>query len=35
MQAALAAKPDALITSIVDNKAFDEVIKEARDTGIS
>ena len=28
MQAALAAKPDALITSIVDNNAFDDVIKE-------
>ena len=34
MRAALAAKPDALITSIVDNKAFDDIIKEARDAGI-
>src|SRR5262249_33956642 len=34
MQTALAAKPDALITSIVDNKAFDELIKGARDKGI-
>ncbi|MGV8984762.1 MAG: sugar ABC transporter substrate-binding protein [Cypionkella sp.] len=34
MQAALARKPDALITSIVDNNAFDDVIKRARDAGI-
>ena len=34
MQTALAAKPDALITSIVDNSAFDELIKNARDKGI-
>ncbi|OBQ68969.1 sugar ABC transporter substrate-binding protein [Mesorhizobium loti] len=34
MRAALAAKPDALLTSIVDNKAFDDVIKEARDAGV-
>ena len=34
MQTALAAKPDALITSIVDNKAFDDLIKGARDQGI-
>jgi len=34
MRAALAAKPDALITSIVDNKAFDDIIKEARDAGV-
>jgi simple sugar transport system substrate-binding protein len=34
MAAAIAAKPDALITSIVDNKAFDELIKQARDAGI-
>jgi simple sugar transport system substrate-binding protein len=34
MQTALAAKPDALITSIVDNSAFDELIKGARDAGI-
>ena len=34
MRAALAAKPDALLTSIVDNKAFDDIIKEARDAGV-
>ena len=34
MQAALARKPDALITSIVDNKAFDDIIKGARDAGV-
>src|SRR5918999_4349199 len=34
MQAALAANPDALITSIVDNGAFDELIKGARDKGV-
>ena len=34
MQTALAAKPDALITSIVDNNAFDDLIKGARDKGI-
>lgn len=34
MQAAISAKPDALITSIVDNKAFDEIIKGAVDQGI-
>jgi len=34
MQTALAAKPDALITSIVDNSAFDELIKGARDSGV-
>jgi len=34
MQAAIAGKPDALITSIVDNKAFDDIIKGARDQGI-
>jgi simple sugar transport system substrate-binding protein len=34
MQTALAAKPDALITSIVDNNAFDDLIKGARDNGI-
>src|SRR5947208_15417154 len=34
MQTALAANPDALITSIVDNKAFDDVIKGARDAGV-
>jgi simple sugar transport system substrate-binding protein len=34
MQTALAANPDALITSIVDNSAFDDLIKSARDKGI-
>ncbi|TIS32627.1 MAG: ABC transporter substrate-binding protein, partial [Mesorhizobium sp.] len=34
MRAALAAKPDALLTSIVDDHAFDDVIKEARDAGV-
>ena len=34
MEAAIARKPDALITSIVDNTAFDDVIKRARDAGI-
>ncbi len=34
MEAALARKPDALITSIVDNNAFDDVIKRARDAGV-
>lgn len=34
IRAAISAKPDALFTSIVDNKALDEVIQEARDAGI-
>ena len=34
MEAALARKPDAIITSIVDNNAFDDVIKRARDAGV-
>lgn len=34
MQAALAGKPDALITSIVDNNAFDQIISSARDAGV-
>src|SRR5688572_30652169 len=34
MQTALAANPDALITSIVDNSAFDDLIKGARAKGI-
>lgn len=34
MQTALAAKPDALVTSIVDDHAFDELIQSARDQGI-
>ena len=32
--ACFAAKPDALLTSIVDNKALDDIIKEARDAGV-
>jgi simple sugar transport system substrate-binding protein len=34
MEAAIARGPDALITSIVDNVAFDDVIKRARAAGI-
>jgi simple sugar transport system substrate-binding protein len=34
IRAAIAAKPDALFTSIVDNMALDEVVQEARDAGI-
>ena len=34
MQAALASKPDALITSIVDNQAFDQIIADARKAGV-
>ena len=35
MEAALARQPDAiLITSIVDNTAFDEIIQRARDEGV-
>ncbi len=34
MEAAIARNPDALITSIVDNTAFDDVIQRARDAGI-
>lgn len=34
MQAALAANPDALLTSIVDNTALDEIIKGAVDAGV-
>jgi simple sugar transport system substrate-binding protein len=34
IEAALARQPDALITSIVDNDAFDDVIQRARDAGI-
>ncbi len=34
MEAAIARGPDALITSIVDNTAFDDVIQRARDAGI-
>ncbi len=35
MEAALAQNPDALITSIVDNTAFDDVIQRARDAGVT
>jgi simple sugar transport system substrate-binding protein len=34
MQAALARKPDALITSIVDNNALDAIIADARAKGV-
>jgi simple sugar transport system substrate-binding protein len=34
IQAAIATKPYALITTIVDNKAFDQVISDARKAGI-
>lgn len=34
MMAALARNPDALITSIVDNNAFDQIIANARDNGV-
>jgi len=34
IEAAIAREPDALITSITDNDAFDEVIQRARDAGI-
>ncbi len=34
MEAALARKPDALITSIVDNNAFDQIIADARASGV-
>jgi simple sugar transport system substrate-binding protein len=34
MAAALASKPDALITSIVDDNAFDEIIANARKDGV-
>src|SRR5271156_1021369 len=33
-QAALARKPDALITTLVDNKAFVANLKEAKDKGV-
>jgi simple sugar transport system substrate-binding protein len=35
MQAALSSKPDALITSIVDNNAFDQIISDARAAGVT
>lgn len=34
IEAAVAQKPDAILTSIVDNTALDEVIQRARDAGI-
>jgi simple sugar transport system substrate-binding protein len=34
MQAAIARHPDALITSIVDDHAFDQIIADAREEGI-
>lgn len=34
MQAALASSPDALLTSIVDNTAFDDIISRAVDAGV-
>ena len=34
IEAALAREPDALITSIVDNNALDDVVQRARDAGI-
>lgn len=34
IEAALARQPDALITSIVDNTAFDDIIQRARDAGV-
>ena len=35
MQAAVAGKPDALITSLVDNNAFVGVLRDAREKGIT
>jgi simple sugar transport system substrate-binding protein len=35
MQAAVARKPDALITSLVDNNAFTGVLRDAKDRGIT
>lgn len=34
IEAAIARRPDALLTSIVDNTALDEVLQRARDAGI-
>lgn len=34
IEAAIAQQPDAILTSIVDNAALDEVVKRARDAGI-
>ncbi len=35
IEAAIAQKPDAILTSIVDNQALDEVFQRARDAGIT
>lgn len=35
IEAAIARKPNAILTSIVDNTALDEVLQRARDTGIT
>jgi simple sugar transport system substrate-binding protein len=35
MQAAIAGKPDVLLTSIVDNNAFTSLLREARNDGIT
>jgi simple sugar transport system substrate-binding protein len=35
MEAALARKPDALLTSIVDDRALDEIIQRAVDSGVT
>lgn len=35
MEAALARKPDALLTSIVDDRALDEIIQRASDSGVT
>lgn len=34
MMAALAGNPDALLTTIVDNNAFDQIIAQARENGV-
>lgn len=34
MEAALAREPDAILTSIVDNMALDEIVQRARDAGV-
>ncbi|MEM1287586.1 MAG: sugar ABC transporter substrate-binding protein [Pseudomonadota bacterium] len=34
MEAALAREPDAILTSIVDNTALDEIVQRARDAGV-
>lgn len=35
IQSAIAQQPDMIVVTIPDNKAFDEVVKEARDAGIT